>query len=350
MNKKSFLTVITALLLAVTTVFMVACNSPTASNSEIQKSSIIPSESNIANDSMEIMQFMSTENLSIKASPTVVKTMSLMNAPLLGASQTYLEKTLTATVLPEGLDAAKKTVDWTVEWLDSNGFTGDVTDYVDVIPSFDGATTASMRAYQPFEGAKIKVTVTTRLGGFSANCIVGYDGAPTALHLLCDGNEYSSTQTLALNASQTYTLDLKLVNTLGVGSKYGTYEVTGMGGTGAFMAYKKEIINAAVTSTTETKLEMSDIYSQFIDASIENGKLKVVIKKSILAYVSGYPRTGTRYEYKAPFVDPRSGGVADVPLVYVVVEDTVSGVSSLFNINIQSIVTGVNMSTTEYNF
>ena len=350
MIKKRFLTIVTALLLATITLCMVACNPVTNTNNETKQASLIPVEDTLANGSMEIVQFASAENLSIKASPTVVKTMSLMNAPLLGATQTYLEKTLTATVLPEGLEDEKKKVDWAVEWLDQNGFTGDVTNYVDVIPSSDGSTTASMRAYQPFEGAKIKVTVTTRYGGYSADCIVGYDGKPTSLHFVYNNTEYSSTQTANLEVSKTYYVDLKLINTLGVGSKYGTYEIEAMGGTGAFMAYKKEILNAAVTSTEEVKLQMSDIYNQFFTASIENGKLKLTITKSILAYVSGYPRTGTRYEYKCPFVDPRSGGVADVPIVYVVVKDTVSNVSAMLKINIESAVTGVNVSNVSYDF
>lgn len=71
-------------------------------------------------------------------------------------------QTLTATISPS--NAADKTVDWTVAWVNAgsswaNGKT--VTDYVTVTPTSDGALTATVECLQAF-GEQIKVTVTSR--------------------------------------------------------------------------------------------------------------------------------------------------------------------------------------------
>ena len=71
-------------------------------------------------------------------------------------------QTLTATITPS--NAADKTVDWAVAWVNAssswaNGKT--VTDYVTVTPTSDGALTATVECLQAF-GEQIKVTVTSR--------------------------------------------------------------------------------------------------------------------------------------------------------------------------------------------
>lgn len=84
---------------------------------------------------------------------------------------------LQATVIPT--TAIYKAVDWSVAWGDSSNET-DVTNYVTVIADADGSTNATVTCYQVFTG-NIIVTVTTRDGGFKANCTVSFVGKPTTI-------------------------------------------------------------------------------------------------------------------------------------------------------------------------
>lgn len=95
--------------------------------------------------------------------------------------------TLEATVYPA--TATTKTVDWSIAWeTPDSGFAAGktVTDYVTVIPTADGSTTANVTCYAPFEG-NIIVTVTTRSGGFTDTCIVSFIGLPSAISASAPG-------------------------------------------------------------------------------------------------------------------------------------------------------------------
>ncbi len=84
--------------------------------------------------------------------------------------------TLTATIAPECAD--DKTVDWSVEWVNSSiewasGKT--VTDYVTVTPTQDGALTANVECVRDF-GAQILVKCTSRNNPDAyAVCTVDYE-------------------------------------------------------------------------------------------------------------------------------------------------------------------------------
>ena len=101
--------------------------------------------------------------------------MTFTSASLAAANSAGVSVSLTATVLPE--DAPDKSVDWSVAWLvPVEG--EEVTDYVTVTPTSDGSNVATVTAYQAFEDASIIITVTTRVGGFTATCTVLYEGVP----------------------------------------------------------------------------------------------------------------------------------------------------------------------------
>lgn len=81
---------------------------------------------------------------------------------------------LTATITPS--TALDKTVDWSVAWQDasSNFASGkNVTDYVTVTPTSDGALTANVVCKSAF-GSKIVVSVSSRSNGLTARCTVDY--------------------------------------------------------------------------------------------------------------------------------------------------------------------------------
>ena len=102
-----------------------------------------------------------------------------MSAYTMNRETKTVSRTLTATVLPE--DAPDRSVDWTLEWCVPVYDGADISDYLTIEPEYDGALSATVTAYQGFEGGSAYVTCTTRVGGYSAQCLITYDGAPESL-------------------------------------------------------------------------------------------------------------------------------------------------------------------------
>lgn len=277
-----------------------------------------------------------------------------------------VSKTITATVLP--VDAPDKSVDWSLTWcvpLEGE----DVGDYLSVTPQSDGALTATVTAYKGFEGASAYVTATTRVGGYTASCLVMFEGTPETLSFTYDGEELVTTDSVVLTAGTTNEIALNLSNTLGaVGSKFGDFEITAIRGQGRFVMTKEYIVNGSIASTeeivfnleegsytythevTKEKETLTITPEKFLTATVEGDILKVNAISSESSYVNGYPRTGYRFTYKSPYTDPRSGGIPDNCRWYVLVEDKVSGVEALLYIDIESTVTSVSLAPSSITF
>ena len=289
-----------------------------------------------------------------------------MSAQAVTAADNSVSKTITATVLP--VDAPDKSVDWSVEWcvpLEGE----DVSEYITVTPESDGSLTATVTAHKGFEGASAYVTATTRVGGFSASCLVIYEGKPESLSFIYNGEELTTSDSVTFTAGTTNEITLNLKNALGaVGSKYGDFEISEIKGQGRFTMTKEYIVNGRVTSTEEIVFNLEEgsyTYKnevtqeqetltigsdKFLTASIEGDVLTIKALRSESSYVNGYPRTGYRFTYKGTYTDPRSGGVPDNCRWYVVVTDKVSGEDALLYIDIESTVTGVSLSDTTLAF
>ena len=286
------------------------------------------------------------------------------NVQIAELASTSYTKTLTATVLPS--DAQDKSVDWSYAWEDSS-ITDDVTTYLSVVPSEDGSTTATVTCLKGFLNRKIIITVTTRVGGFSATCVVKYLGVPETLTI--DKSAYStaydstvSKDLTQIYSNSTYDIPLVLSNAMNsVGSGYGSYKIT-LTAPGTILVNNKVVTNStgAVTNNTEEYTfsiqENSDgslyptvqIGSSFltpIEVSIVNGKLHVVTKDAMLAYstYSGNPAgSSTR-----TVTGMKNGQTA---YYSVTVTETNTNLSQTINFKILSKVSGVNLSLTEINF
>lgn len=270
-----------------------------------------------------------------------------------------VSKTVTATVTP--VDAPDKSVDWSLEWCVPVAEGADISDYLVIQPESDGSLVCVVTALQGFEGGSAYLTCTTRVGGFTAQCIITYDGAPESLVFVINGTDYNNTSTFVATAGQTYDVELDLRNTLGaVGSKYGNYEIKQVSMQGRFVAEKRDITNGTVTNREEVTIDLAEgkigiltfTTSEFMNVSIEDNILKIQALRSESSFMlPRVPvRTGTQYVYKAPYYDPRGGGVADDCRLYVLVEDTVSGKQSMLYVDIQSTVTGVTLSDSIFAF
>ena len=266
------------------------------------------------------------------------------------------------------VDAPDKSVDWSIKWC--TPIEGkDISEYLTLTPESDGALTATITALKGFEGGSAYVTATTRVGGFTATCLIMYDGKPESLSFILNGKEITNTGTVNLTAGTTNEITLNLKNTLGaVGSKYGDFEIVKVKGQGRFTLTKQYIVNGSVSSTSEvvfnleegvykykdevlgTDLTLTITPEDFFTASISGNRLTVKANRSESSYSNGYPRTGYRFTYKGTYTDPRAGGNPDNCIWYVLVRDKVSGEESLLHIDIQSTVTSISLSDSVYSF
>lgn len=339
-TKRKWLVAALAVMLVIALSFtLVACGTSTASDNKGQ------SEIGNSGTSMRVALAASPMSLATTASGTIT-----------------VSKTITATVLP--VDAPDKSVDWTIEWcVPIEG--EEVTDYLTVTPESDGALTATITAYRAFEGASAYVKATTRVGGYTATCLVAYEGAPESLSFVLDGTEYGSTDTVDVVAGSTNNFTLNLKNTLGVvGSKYGTFEIVKIQGQGRFTMLKEYVVNGSVRSSEDIVFNLeAGTYSYtdevsgdpltltigpdaFFDVSIDGDTMIVNAKRSESSYINGYPRTGYRFSYKGTYTDPRSGGIPDDCRWYILVRDTVSGEEALIYVDIESTVNSISLNNT----
>lgn len=87
----------------------------------------------------------------------------------------YIEKTLTATVLPT--TAPNRKVDFIVEWgADATRASEPVSDYIIVVQETDGSATGKVRCLKAFTDDEIIITVKTRDGGLTDTCTVSFVG------------------------------------------------------------------------------------------------------------------------------------------------------------------------------
>ena len=161
-HTRKYLSIFLVAVMIISALSLVACNPQ--SNDKDQ---------GIKNENVSISKFslapQSTQFISLSAS---APTRSATNANV-------IEHTLTATVLPES--AENKEVDWSVAWAQT-AISLNVEDYVTVTPQSDGSNVAIVACHKPFTGNVI-ITVTTREGGFTAQCVCKYVGLPSAMEV-----------------------------------------------------------------------------------------------------------------------------------------------------------------------
>ena len=281
--KKKFL----ATILAFTTVFTCAmplggCVKDNQPTSAIEQVATPQAEKSIST------KFVNTKHVKMMAS-----------TPMTVNADATVSQTLVATVAPS--TATNKKVDWTVSWLAPNSTFAsgkNVTDYVTVEPESDGSTTATVTCYQAFEG-EILVTVTTREGGFQADCIVTFVGVPSTISLSSSTIAPTSGSTYGLGVGVTYDFNIRLDNVFGVvGEKFHDYSV-GIESVGKLTVGTYEDdprASEGVWYDTRTA-NVSEFAGQILSYTIEGDVLKLTFNKSIEGFYSSMVRNGTVKTY-----------------------------------------------------
>lgn len=164
-----------------------------------------------------------TQFMKLAATKTVSETPALMN------TRAATGITLTATMVPN--TATNKAVDWTVEFVNpsSSWASGKkASDYVSVVPTSDGALTATVSAVSGF-GEQIKIVVTARSNPeATAYCLVDYGRRLADSATMTFSNElFASNGSLNTNGVQSVE-SIKSSNWQAMNASYGrstfTYE------------------------------------------------------------------------------------------------------------------------------
>lgn len=272
----------------------------------------------------------------------VVLTMGTATATASGGAS----KTLIATVLPE--TATNKAVDWSVTWGDESQ-TGNVTDYVTVIPETDGSNTAIVTCYKEFTG-NIIVTATTRESGYTANCIVTYVGIPTEVSV--SGEIAPVEGFYNLGIGNTYTFDIAQTNSIGsLSSEYNNITITLLGYGSIKVGKCYHYINSGVEDWYENTIKsitLDSIKDKFITASYSSGKLTITTKQSIESYYASKQKMdGGR---TMAYTDKYKEMEGDCYFVVEICEQN-SNIKKLMNIKFdKGAVTGINVNQPEITF
>lgn len=254
-----------------------------------------------------------------------------------------VSKELTATVYPS--DARNKAVDWTLEWLDTEK-ADNLSEYLTLVPSSDGANTATLTCLQAFEGEAL-ITVTTREGGYIDTCRVVFVGDPTSLTVSCDETTASGSfgSYYELGVGNSYTFDLVSDNAFGfVGAECNySYTVTGYG---SFKVQQQKYSTSYGTRTwvegTEKTVYIKDVTTvskyepSVFDWAIEGNKLTVTVNCTFDSYY-----TDSIVENTITYDDKFREYTDDNWYYEVKVTETNSGVSHTFKVCPVKVVTNV---------
>ena len=199
----------------------------------------------------------------------------------------YLEKILTATVLPATAPDSDKLVDWSISWIDSSN--EKVSDYLQIFPNSDGSNICHVRCYKPFTTQAI-ITVETRVGGYVADCVVTYVGKPTDITITTDAPYVSDSYVLGVNGTYTFNATpINIFNSLGEDCKELMVEIKGVGD---IMVGDYEYIDGTSKWYEETvhKVSLDSIKESLISIDFTNNVLSVTPLKSIETYYASMQR------------------------------------------------------------
>lgn len=363
-TKKQKVLKITAILLAVITI-VIACVIGICYSVNVKK------QDNLPQAEVTEPEFEYSENKVYnmpKAMAFTAKTLAAAQAN----GQTVDVK-IQASVTP--WDAANQQVDYSITWgaAPTHGKEA-VTDYVTVTQDSDGSLTATISCKKAFGGDKIIVTVTTRDGGFTANCTVSFVGVASTISITNSSlNPISDTNRgnyYQLGTNKTYNFTVNLGNVFNtIGSKNLTVTLGGVGE----LYFGDEFVDGSSgmgSFSNMAKRKMSDMVSKFITSATISGTT-LTVKTGTVVVENYYDEmvndteyfTGTTYKGRYVFEDEYglTGGkdfetnskanIAALPSCYftITVKDTVSGLSETVKVWLVTSVKSVSLNKSTVN-
>ena len=271
---------------------------------------------------------------------------------------------LNALVTPTS--APDKSVDWSVEWESgASRATEKVTDYIKVTPAEDDTTTATVTCYKAFAGDNIIITVTTRVGGYTASCVCSFEGTPSSLKFNTNNftvkNETfgsSKVDILPLSVGGTYTIPLEYDNIYGsVGNSYvPSLKITSIKGYGEFKL--KVGLNKGdifITDNIDSYLGRTKVFNlstfvnvedlsqknEYLNCRIEGNNLVIKGSRLVESLKINIISGESQVSYNA--FDSLVKNTEN-PYLAITVTDTITGYSSTINVRLVSDISGVTLS------
>lgn len=195
--------------------------------------------------------------------------------------------TVRANVEPYNAENTK--VDFTVAWKDApSSYTKNVAEYVTVRQDSDGSQTATITCIKAFTEYNVVITVTTRDGGFTAQCLCTFSGTATGLELSVDGKELRTDNDRGtyylLDSNKATTVNIRATNVYDcvLNPRYSLSvnvpDVTLWRGDCEYGEYGETYFSKVWEENLKTRYNAGKLFSV---SSVSNGAFTITTKKSM---------------------------------------------------------------------
>lgn len=209
------------------------------------------------------------------------------------ADNNFIEILLTATVTPSS--AMNKAVDWSINWED--GSTTDIDQYLTITATYDGSNVISVKCYKPFTKNAI-ITVTTRDGGYTDECVVSFIGIPSSMEISSSATKEGDYY--ILGTSNIYTFEISLDNIFGSVGITPNYSIqTGASGS-LYFCTRAESYSGITSFSNVTLKSISEMTDAFFSVSVSGNTLSITVKDKVLSSYyssSSYDSSMRKYTY-----------------------------------------------------
>lgn len=270
-------------------------------------------------------------------------------------------------------NAINREVDYSTAWQkDASRKAEPVSDYLTVTQDGDGSTKATVTCKKAFGSDKIIITVTTRDGGYTADCMVSFVGKATGIEITSATAKKKTTSQRGtyyeLGTGKTYTFDIDLTNDI---NSVGSSDLSVTTDAYGQLYFGTSTVDDSGFSrmSNMTKKNLSDFKDKFLTATVSGTTLTVKASSTYIDYF--YDSMGNdeyhtvsyyydRYVCEDEFGFTVGNTTADdypgkakensqiLPSCYftVTVTDNISKLSQTIRLWVEISVTGVSLSST----
>lgn len=195
--------------------------------------------------------------------------------------------TVRANVEPYNAENSK--VDFAAAWKDApTSYTKNVAEYVTVRQDSDGSQTATITCIKAFTEYNVVITVTTRDGGFTAQCLCAFSGKATSLELSVAGKEQTTDNARGtyylLDSNKATTVNIRATNVYDcvLNPRYSLSvnvpDVTLWRGDCSYGEYGETYFSKVWEENLKTRYNAGKLFSV---SSVSNGAFTITTKKSM---------------------------------------------------------------------